>query len=76
MNNILQKCITELQKENFRKDYVLGLLEAVVGLDMPPNAPKLPVEATVIPIPNDEARALDMAAKAKLASIQQMTKYE
>lgn len=29
---ILKKCIEELQKESFRKDYVLGMLETLVEM--------------------------------------------
>ena len=28
-NNIIKKCLDELQKENFRKDYVIGMLETL-----------------------------------------------
>lgn len=29
---ILQKCVEELSKENFKKDYVLGMLETVIEM--------------------------------------------
>lgn len=32
MNSILQKCLDELNKETFRKDYVIGMLETLIEM--------------------------------------------
>lgn len=43
MNNIIKKCIDELNKEEFRKDYVIGMLETLY--DIQNAAAKNPVPA-------------------------------
>jgi hypothetical protein len=43
--NILQKCVEELKKETFSKEYVLGMLETMIEIDsssVPSNPYSLP----------------------------------
>jgi len=44
--SIIQKCLDELQKDDFRKDYVIGLLEALVQLSGTKVAPTSYVPTT------------------------------
>lgn len=32
-NKILQKCVEELNKENFSREYVLGMLETIIEMN-------------------------------------------
>jgi len=34
-NNIIKKCLEELQKKDFRKDYVIGMLETLYEMSAP-----------------------------------------
>ncbi len=68
---ILQKCLDELKKEDFRKDYVIGMLETLIEMS---DAPKVVPMVIKKPTPNkpemtDEATLLDARARAALEII-------
>lgn len=73
-SNIIKKCIEELNKENFRKDYVLGMLESLYETQdnkvlklTSVNTPG--VISQVSPIVNDESSMLIAEANAKMKNI-------
>lgn len=44
--SVLKKCLEELQKESFRKDYVIGMLETLIELNhevILPHTPFVPI---------------------------------
>lgn len=45
--NILQKCVVELQKESFSKEYVLGMLETLIEI----NKPLTPIAGSGLSVP-------------------------
>lgn len=83
MNNtgILQKCLDELNKETFRKDYVIGMLETLINMQdfthqseplkivLPPHLISSANGTSDAP---DEGAVLDAKAKAAIATIQAM----
>lgn len=84
MNNtgILSKCIEELNKETFRKDYVLGMLETLVEMNEPMGN-RLAVGTPDFgsgnggsnpssPAEDDEAAILDGRARAAIAAVQDL----
>lgn len=87
-NNIIKKCLEELQKESFRKDYVIGMLETLYEMN---NRSELvtvqtPINNTITTPPptyyttfstsNDEGEMLDKVAQARLNEVKKNTKYE
>ncbi len=76
MNNttILKKCLTELESETPRLDYLRGMLETLIELqeDAPVKA-EPPLKGTPKPIvpktDSPEGDALDAAAKSRLGTI-------
>jgi len=78
-SNIIKKCLDELAKENFRKDYVLGMLETLYETQGNPapihQAPTYNNFNTPSPayIPHqdiiDEGAQLDMEARAMMGKI-------
>lgn len=80
--SVLKKCLEELQKENFRKDYVVGMLETLIDLQEPQArveqikkkihsmAMNLP---EITPIPTDEGQILDAATRARIAKVREMS---
>jgi hypothetical protein len=82
MNKILEKAITELKKEDFKKDYVLGMLETLVEMQSAPQVehkivpPKIIPSLGTDPIPEKqvtEAEMLEKLAAAKLKEVQEMS---
>ncbi len=79
MNNtgILSKCIEELKKDDFRKDYVLGMLETLVAME-PTRIFTHPKDIDVNKVidehlgkpVDDEATILDARARAAIATVQ------
>lgn len=85
----IQKFIDEVNKETFRKDYVLGMLETLLeSLPIEPaglvgqttstafNSVDLGTvfpDARVSPVAQDEAAQLDLMAKAKLEGVKLMS---
>ena len=55
--NILQKCVDELKKEDFKKDYVLGLLEAVIEMNKINKETPITIHETKTPITRTETVA-------------------
>lgn len=49
-NKILQKCIDELNKEDFSKQYVLGMLETIIEMNVQP---------LIYPIQNEQIKNVD-----------------
>lgn len=92
MNNtlILRKCLEELNKEDFRKDYVIGMLETLVEMSNPLNLAGLaskpinisPVTANNFPIrpvalvEQDEASVLDARARAAIEKVKSLTQID
>lgn len=76
-NNIIKKCLEELQKEGFRKDYVIGMLETLYEMTDGPVITQ-PRAIPVQPQPNDsdEGQVLDLTAKARLQEVMKNIKYE
>lgn len=84
-NSILKKCLDELQKDNPRKDYVIGMLETLIELQAPQpihataERPFI-VDKTVSGIPTintdlqqkDEGNILDAKAKARVDTIREL----
>lgn len=80
-SNIIKKCLDELNKENFRKDYVLGMLETLYETQGIPTAPISPSPTyTPFPPPSfaltnfsqdtiDEGAQLDMEARAMMGKL-------
>ncbi len=70
---ILQKCITELQKDAPDLSYLRGMLETL--MEMQESKPSLPPRIPILPIdhtnntPIDEAATLDAEAQAKLIQL-------
>ncbi len=68
-SNIIKKCIDELNKDNFRKDYVLGMLESlyetqdkVFSTSVVTGTPPL-YAPPFVGIPNSNTSALQRAAE-------------
>lgn len=87
--NIIKKCLEELNKESFRKDYVIGMLETLYEMSNKNDlviAPTTPTTHVVSGIPTqtyyttstskDEGEVLDKVAQARLADIKKNIKYE
>lgn len=72
--NIIKKCLTELQKENFRKDYVIGMLETLYEMTSGEKPPVI-VQEPRQPLSQEEMTLNKMAA-SKIASIKDSIKYE
>ncbi len=86
MNNIaiLKKCLTELSKEDFRKDYVVGMLETLIEMQEVPFTKEIhltsdqliPIRIPVLPSdPSkevDEGAMLDATAKAALEQTKEL----
>ena len=85
--SILKKCLDELNKDTFRKDYVIGMLETMIDMqDTPVNATKMLTrdEACIEVLkngftthytaeqPKDEAAILDAKARSRIALVQSM----
>ena len=51
--NILKKCVEELKKEKFSKEYVMGMLETLIEMQTPSNY--------VIPVNNTVANLVEAA---------------
>lgn len=57
-NNILKKCLEELNKKDFRKDYVIGMIETLVDVSTGQPTPMFPyqipqqINSTPFPIPD------------------------
>jgi hypothetical protein len=73
MNNLLQKCLMELQKDQPRLEYITGVLEtliemqpAIAPIATPSVSNNIPV---VLPIPKDEGTMLDSIAAARIAKL-------
>lgn len=77
----IQKFIDEVNKEPFRKDYVLGMLETLME-NLPEDKTCIPVHINPIttttashssPTITDESEQLDLMAKAKLETVKMMS---
>ncbi len=69
---ILQKCLDELKKDtDFRKDYVIGMLETLIEMSDSPKVVPLTTKKSIPAKPEmtDEAALLDARAKAALEII-------
>lgn len=78
-NTIIKKCLDELQKESFRKDYVIGMLETLYEMSekTQPRAEFAQPKVYNVEVPtSDEGQVLDLAAKAKLSEVMKNIKYE
>lgn len=70
---ILKKCLDELNKENPRKDYVIGMLETLIETAGYATPQQLHVRTPVAKSEEmDEAAILDARAKAALGAIKNM----
>lgn len=43
MNNVIQKCVEELNKDTPRIDYIRGMLESLLVMNAPPTFPLRPI---------------------------------
>lgn len=48
---ILQKCVDEMKKETFSKEYVLGMLETIIAMSGTPLMPSRPIPGMGIETP-------------------------
>lgn len=74
MNNVIQKCVEELNKEAPRIDYIRGMLESILVMNTP-NGPVLSVttaaSSTRIPIElsDEEKSALERYEKGPIGKV-------
>lgn len=75
MNEILSKCIEELTKETPSIDYVRGMLETLLSMNLPAvsHAKAEAVPVATATVQGDEAAIMDAKARAALKTVEEMT---
>jgi hypothetical protein len=72
--NILQKCLDELNKADFRKDYVIGMLETFIEINGSKITPTIKyahdIKETIAPIiPEEGSELADAYANGRIGRI-------
>lgn len=77
---ILQKCLDELNKEDFRKDYVVGMLETLIEMqtaaEVTNRLPSIQIGAPSTALAKDadnEAAILDARARAAIETVRALS---